>query len=142
MRKTVRNTIPLLIGSILLAAAPAQAERAPRATGEEKLARVLEGRVAGEPVDCVNMRQIRSTRIIDGTAIVYEASGGKLYVNRPESGAESLNDWDVMVTNTHSNRLCDIDVVRLVNRHGGFNTGLVFLGRFVPYTKPKADRGD
>jgi hypothetical protein len=129
------RAIPLLIGSLLLASAPAGAAKP--ATPEAKLAKALEGRTAGDPVDCLNLRDIRSSRIIDRTAILYETAGGKIYVNRPEGGAESLNQWDVLVTDTHSPRLCDIDVVRLYDSSTQFQTGVVFLGEFVPYTKPK-----
>jgi hypothetical protein len=59
--------------------------RRPRSTGaaEAKLAKLLEGRTAGAPVDCINQRLIASSQIIDKTAIVYRMPGGALYVNRP-----------------------------------------------------------
>ena len=123
----------LALASASLLAAPAAAERA---TPEMRLAKALEGRVAGEPVDCLNLRDIRSSRIIDRTAIVYETSGGTLYVNRPEAGAESLDRWDTLVTDTHSSRLCDVDVVKLYDTSAGIQTGFVFLGDFVPYRRP------
>ena len=128
----MRNLISLLVGSVLLASTPVQA--APRLSPEAKLAKEIEGRVAGEPVDCVNLRNIRSSRIIDGTAIVYDA-GSTIYVNRPRAGAESLNDWDVMVNKVYSSRLCSIDVVQTYDSGSRFWTGNVFLGEFVPYRK-------
>jgi hypothetical protein len=120
-----------IIGAVLMAAAPAIAE-----TGEAKLAEALDGRVAGEPVDCLSLRDIRSTRIINDTAILYETAGDTIYVNRPESGANSLDQWDVMVTDTHSSRLCDVDVVKLYDNGLNIQTGFVLLGDFVPYEKP------
>ncbi|MBS0502754.1 MAG: hypothetical protein JSS55_02930 [Proteobacteria bacterium] len=103
---------------------------------EARLDRMLEGRVAGRPVDCINLRDIRSSQIIDGTAIVYQV-GGKLYVNRPRGGASSLDRDDILVTNTVTSQLCSIDVVHLVDRTSRFQTGFVQLGEFVPYAKPK-----
>ncbi len=131
----MRPLIPLLLSTILAASASAQA--APRLDPEAKLARSLEGRVAGEPVDCLNLRNIRASRIIDRTAIVYETSGGTLYVNRPRAGRESLDGWDVLVTDTHSGQLCSIDVVRLYDPGARMQTGVVFLGEFVPYRRPR-----
>lgn len=130
----MHRTLSLLLGATLLAATPAAAA-APRAPDEAKLARTLEGLVPGEPVDCVNLRDVRSTQIIDRTAIVYD-TGRTLYVNRPRGGRESLSDWDVLVTETHSNRLCSIDVVKLYDPGARMLSGLVFLGEFVPYRKP------
>lgn len=130
----MRHALPLLIAGIALAAAPAQALK--RASPEAQLAKALEGRVAGEPVDCVRLTEIRSTRIIDGTAILYEASGGKLYVNRP-NGASTLHRADVMVNRVWGGQLCNAEVVDLYDAGARIPTGFVFLGEFVPYTKPK-----
>ena len=118
------------------AAAPAAAETLAMSKGEAKLARELEGRVAGEPVDCIDLNRIRSSRIIDRTAIVYEV-GQTLYVNRPRGGAESLNDWDVMVLKPFGGRLCSVDTVQLFDNGGRFQRGFVFLGDFIPYRRSK-----
>lgn len=122
-----------LTGSLLLAGAPAMASSP---DGEAKLASALDGRVAGKPTDCLFLRDIRSSRIIDNTAILYETRGGTLYVNRPEAGRESLDQWDTLVTDTHSSRLCDVDVVKLYDTSARMMSGMVFLGDFVPYEKP------
>jgi hypothetical protein len=124
----------LLLLAAATAAVPASARPADRAKGEAELARALEGRVAGEPVDCINLRQVRSSRIIDRTAIVYEA-GGTLYVNRPRSGAGSLTDWDVMVTRPFGSRLCRVDTVQMYSPSARMLSGIVFLGDFVPYKR-------
>lgn len=104
-----------------------------RLTGEQQLAKLLEGRVAGEPVSCIPLHRTSSSRIIDGTAIVYD-SGRTIYVNRPRH-AESLDEDDVMVTRLHTSQLCRLDTVRLHDRsHFSFN-GFVGLEDFVPYRK-------
>lgn len=121
----------IVAGSLIGGAAQAK----PKLTGEEQLAKMLEGRVAGKPVDCISMPQVSSSRVIDKTAIVYD-SGRTLYVQRPKVGAESLDDDDVLVTRLTSSQLCSIDVVQLHQRTGGFWRGFVGLDKFVPYTKP------
>lgn len=122
----------IVAGAVLLAAGTAPA--APRLDPEARLARALEGRVAGEPVDCIQLRNIRSSQIIDDTAILYDA-GGTIYVNRPRAGRESLDRWDTLVTRTHSSQLCSIDVVHLYDFGSRMQTGTVFLGEFVPYRR-------
>lgn len=126
----------LFLAGALIAAVTVPASAAPPTEGEAKLAKLLEGRVAGEPTDCLLLRDVLSSRIIDETAIVYETRGGTLYVNRPDSGRESLDQWDTLVTDTQGSRLCDVDVVRLYDTSTRMTTGLVFLGDFVPYEKP------
>ncbi len=131
--KTILAT--LLAGAALLAAPVANAQRH-RATPEERLAKLLGGRVAGKPVDCISLNMAGSSQVIDGTAIVYQL-GNTLYVNRPRGGAEQLDDNSILVTNTFGSQLCSIDTVRLIDRNSYFPRGFVSLGEFVPYTKPK-----
>lgn len=122
-----------LIGFLAALGAPAMAAEQRSERGEEQLARALEGRVAGEPVDCIASSRIRSTRIINRTAIVYD-TGRTLYVNRP-NGARSLDNWDVLVTKQSTPQLCSIDVVSLYDPGSRMQSGVVFLNEFVPYEK-------
>lgn len=129
----MRSSIPLLVaGALMLSAGAAQAKTDPAA----EIARITDGRTAGEPVDCIQQNQISSSRIINRTAIVYTMNNGTIYVNRPDSGANFLSRGDVLVTDTHSPRLCNIDIVRLVDSGTHTPTGSVGLGQFVPYAKP------
>lgn len=126
--------------SVALLAAPAfaGAPSAP-AAGEAKLARALEGYVAGEPVSCLPLHRARSSEIIDGTAILYR-DGRRLYVNRPEIGASSLRRDQILVTRTFGSELCSIDTVNLVDQGSRSWRGFVGLGKFVPYVKADPSR--
>jgi len=135
MNRIARRTgIALAAAAMALTAAAADAAK-PKLTPEQQLAKALEGRVAGAPVDCIYMPTIRSTQIYDKIAIVYDA-GGTLYVQKPRVGAESLDNDDVLVTRLTSSQLCSIDTVHLVDRTSHFQRGFVGLDKFVPYTKP------
>ena len=125
----MRKLLPLIAGAALLGPA---AQAAP--DREAELARALEGRVAGEPVDCIDLHRVRGSRVITDTAILYE-SGSTIYVNRPRSGASSLNQWDALVTRLPTTRLCSIDAVRLIDPQSRMLTGVVMLGDFVPYRR-------
>ncbi len=134
----MRKFIAAVLAATVLAA-PAAAEAKPRLSPETKLDKMLEGRVAGEPHDCIYLPSIRSTRVIDKTAIVYDA-GRTLWVNRPDGGARSLDDNDILVTKLHSSQLCSIDTVQLRDRSSHFYSGFVALGDFVPYRKIAANQ--
>lgn len=127
MRKTA-----LILAAAAVLAAPAVAAK-PRLSGEEQLAKLLEGREAGKPVSCISLTAANETRVIDRTAIAYRV-GSTWYVNRPRH-AQSLDDDDVLVTRTHSNQLCRLDTVRLHERSGLWFSGFVGLEDFVPYRK-------
>ena len=127
----------LVLAAAATLAVPMAAEA--RQTPQEKLDKLLAGRVAGKPVDCIDTLINRDSTVIDKTAIVY-GSGRTIYVNRPKY-PESLNDDDVLVTRLTSSRLCSVDTVSLHDRTGGWYRGFVGLSEFVPYTKvATADR--
>jgi hypothetical protein len=119
-------------GALILAGTTADAR--PRLTGEEQLAKLLDGRVAGKPVNCITLPYVQSTTVIDKTAIVY-GSGSTIYVQRPRSGASSLDSNDVLVTQLTTSQLCNIDTVQLRDRNGFFFRGFVSLDQFVPYSR-------
>jgi hypothetical protein len=102
-------------------------------TGEEKLAKMLEGRVAGEPERCLPMSASSDMKIIDKTAIVY-GRGKTIYVNRP-SNADSLDDDEILVRTSHTAQVCSLDIVRLVERASMMEVGTIGLNEFVPYRK-------
>ncbi len=127
-----RTFIPLLLAAAAVAVAPAQA--GPRRTPEQQLERAIEGRVAGEPVNCVSLHSVRSSRVIDRTAIIFD-TGSIVYVNRPRAGAESLNRWDAQVVRPFGSRLCSIDTIQMIDPVSGIFSGNIFLGEFVPYRR-------
>lgn len=127
--KTTRLLAAAALAGLLAAPAMAAAQKDP----ESRLAEKLEGRVAGEPVNCIDLNRVRSSTIYDRTAIVFEA-GSTIYVNRPENGAQGLRRNDILVTKPTLNRLCSVDAVQTMDSSGFWN-GAVFLGDFVPYKK-------
>ncbi len=126
-----RSLFAAALATIALATMPAAAQNA---RGEASLDKIVAGRTAGSPVDCINLRDIRSTEIVDDTAIVYRMNNGTLFVNRPGSGS-ILDRDDILVTRTIGTRLCRIDIVNLVDRGSQMPSGSLSLGDFVPYSR-------
>ena len=131
----MRHLIPTLLTAAAVAAAPAAVARE-KLEPEAKLARLLEGRVAGKPQNCIPLAGTSSSQIIDRTAIVYRV-GSTLWVNRPKGGAESLDDDDILVLKTSGSQLCSIDAVERRDRTSHMYAGFVSLGKFVPYKRVK-----
>lgn len=129
------KTVAIAIATTMaLLAAPAMAGKQ-RLTGEEKLARMLEGRVAGEPERCLPMSAASDLRVIDRTALVY-GRGNTIWVNRP-SNADSLDRDDILVRRSHTAQVCNLDIVYTMDQSSRMYTGTVSLGEFVPYRKVK-----
>ncbi|MBD2842955.1 hypothetical protein [Erythrobacter rubeus] len=106
--------------------------------GEEKLAKLLEGRVAGEPVRCIRNRLNGQLRTIEDTAYVY-GRGNTIYVQRTRDPGQ-IDRSNVLVSQQfNGTRLCKLDVVTAVDRLTGLFRGAVFFEDFVPYTRVEED---
>lgn len=128
----MRQTFRILISVLLVGATPALAAPKPYPQGEAKLAKALDGRIAGAPLDCIDPKNVETVEIIDRTAILYRMPGGGLYLNRPSAGAMDL-EWDSTLTSrTIGARLCNHDTMT-ASRFGG--ASFLMLGPFIPYGK-------
>ena len=97
----------------LLAAPAAQADdHAEMTRGEAKLAKLLEGRVAGEPQSCIRTIGSRNLNQIDGTALTYK-DGDTIWVNYTRN-PESIDDFDVMVIDRMLPRLDGLSLVKSI----------------------------
>ena len=105
--------------------------------GEAALHEALGDRVASAPVPCIRARFLGPSRIIDRTAIIYKSAGSRLWVQRPEQGAESLRSGDTIVSRSSIGSLCRTDTADLVDQGTRIRTGFVTFGVFVPYDRPR-----
>jgi hypothetical protein len=114
----------------------AQADVVVQTRGEARLAKLLEGRVAGEPVSCIRALPSQRLQTIDGTAYVY-GSGHTIYVQRTRDPGQ-INDNDALVTNRYNaSQMCQFDLTRTIDPLTGMLTGVVMFEDFVPYTRIK-----
>lgn len=108
--------------------------------GEQELAEMLEGRVAGEPQRCIRSGPGDRMRVIDETAYVY-GRGRTIYVQRTRS-PDRIDDNDTLVSRRFSaSQLCKLDTMTTIDAHTGFFTGVVFFEDFVPYTRVEESDG-
>lgn len=122
--------------ALALLAAPSTAQEAPAelTKGEAKLEQMLEGRVAGEPRQCIRMFGSDDLTTIHGTALVAKR-GDTIWVNRT-AHPRSLNVNDLLVIRKFSgSQLCRLDQITTANRTGNFFNGVIFLEEFVPYRR-------
>lgn len=116
----------------------AEAAAAPVRKGEQRLAKLLEGRVAGEPVRCIRAFRNLPVQTIDRTAYVY-GSGSTIWVQRTRH-PEQIDDGDFLqVLRRDSSKLCRDDQTVQVEAFSGIFSGAVFFEDFVPYTRVKPE---
>jgi hypothetical protein len=104
---------------------------------DPKLAAELEGRVAGKPQSCIRLDQAVGSQVYRD-AIVYREGRNRIWLaDAPGCGSSrGLND-DILVQNVWGSQLCRGDIIRLVERTGGFQSGACSIQKFTPYTKVK-----
>lgn len=127
---------PALAGLATIAALPALGADEPALVneGEAKLAKMLEGRVAGEPVRCIPSRPNMRMRMIDGTAYVF-GDGAKIYVQRT-TRPQDIDRRNALINQRFSGgELCRTDIATTIDPIAGFFTGGVIFEDFVPYTR-------
>jgi hypothetical protein len=97
-------------------------------------------RAVGEPVNCVNIRNIRSTNIVDNSTIDFKMAGGKVYRNSLPYSCPSLKSEDRFSYRTSLSQLCNVDIVRVLHSYGGnLQEGAgCGLGKFQPVEKISA----
>lgn len=133
-----------LAAAMTLGASPTLAEQSDdepteMTKGEKRLAKLLEGRVAGKPQNCINDFRSTNLTVIDDTAYVY-GRGHTIYVQRTRN-PEDIDDGDILVSRRHSSQICRQDIVNTVDRYGGFFSGVVLFEDFIPYTRAKDGEG-
>ncbi|WEK45267.1 MAG: hypothetical protein P0Y56_09485 [Candidatus Andeanibacterium colombiense] len=130
----MRKIIAALALSALALGGASAVQAKDKQTGEEKLAKLLDGRVAGDPQSCIATNRTDGMQVIDKTAIVYK-DGKTIWVNRT-AHPENLDRTDILVIKRFSgSQLCKLDQITTVDQGSGFFTGVVFLQDFVPYKK-------
>jgi hypothetical protein len=98
--------LALATGAAFMAGTAVEAK--PKLTGEEQLAKILEGREAGKPVNCISLFP---------------------------TNADDLDSDDVLVSDIRTSQVCHLDVVRMHDRSGFWYNGFVGLEQFEPYRK-------
>ena len=124
----MRIAIPVLALATLSACSSDQPPRTPPAMVP-----------AGDPVNCIQTRQIRSTVVQDDQTIDFRMTNGQVFRNTLPNRCPGLASADAFSYRTSQAQLCSVDVIRVLNTGGGPRFGATCgLGQFVP-VKPAED---
>ncbi len=128
--------LPILATALCLGAtgAAAREDDAP-SRSEVQIAKALEGRVAGEPRNCLSPQESRMSHNYDG-AVLFRKNSRVTYLNEM-NGCPLLRDGDILKTRLYgSARLCRGDIAVIIDGAGRYEKGACSYGDFVPYEKP------
>ncbi len=100
------------------------------------------------PEDCIVSRSIKDTDIVDDKTILFNMRGGKIYRNNLDHKCRGLKREESFMYETKTGRLCDIDVIKVLDDFSGVTTNGIrpqivgpscFLGKFYPISKEAAE---
>jgi len=94
---------------------------------------------AAAPVgeSCLNLAQIRESKVVDDNTIDFIMRNGRTYRNTLSAKCPSLGFEEAFTYSTSLSQLCSADIIRVVQQGGGPQLGASCgLGKFVPYTPP------
>ena len=117
---------PAVVALVLLAAAAPARDRVPAAAA------------AGPPVSCVNLHQIRETRVRDDRTIDFYLRGGRVYRNTLPQSCPQLGFEERFSYATSLSRLCSVDIITVLRTGPDLSRGASCgLGKFQPVTLAK-----
>jgi hypothetical protein len=118
----------LALGLALLVATPVTAKPVP-----------LPPVITGPPVSCINLRNIRSTDVVDDQTIDFHMSGNQVYRNTLPNRCPQLGFDRAFSYQTSISQLCSVDIITVIVQGSGPMRGpSCGLGQFTPVSfKPK-----
>ena len=128
---------------LLMAGALGACSTAPQpgrtAEAEAHLDKVLAGKAAGKPINCLPHYRANDMVVIDDNTVVFK-DGRTAYRNDFQGGACSNlgSGFYALVTRTSGGLgLCRGDIAQILDTSSGMTVGSCVLGDFVPYTPPR-----
>jgi hypothetical protein len=89
--------------------------------------------VTGPPVNCVNIRNIRSTKVIDDQTIDFHMSGNQIFRNTLPNRCPQLGFEQAFSYQTSISQLCSVDIITVIVQGSGPRRGASCgLGKFTP----------
>ncbi len=122
----MRTAVPVLLPSVLLPLALGACAQKPPAAAQTMIP-------AGDPQTCVQISQIRSTRVIDDQTIDFRMRNGTVLRNTLPNRCPGLGFERAFSYRTSIPQLCNVDIITVVVQGGGPQIGASCgLGQFVP----------
>lgn len=93
---------------------------------------VPEATPIGDAINCVNLRNIQSTRVHGDSTIDFHMGGGKVYRNTLPNSCPSLGFEERFLYKTSLSQLCSVDIITVLQSPGLSQGASCGLGKFQP----------
>ena len=127
MTKKLLIAVPLIATAAALSFAARSEEADERPASKAPPVEVL-----GEPVDCITISRIRTTRVHDDYTIDFELPGKEIYRNTLPNRCPQLGFEESFAYEANTGQLCSIDMISVIQRGAAGRGPRCSLGKFVP----------
>jgi hypothetical protein len=130
--------LPVMLGLGMLAACTtAPPPMARSAEGQQDYERLIAGKVAGAPMQCLQSRDMNDMTVIDESTVAY-GRGSRVYISHMQGPCNGLGGTAAMVTRSFgAAESCRGDIVQMVEPTTHTEVGSCIFGEFTPYTLPR-----
>ena len=102
----------------------------------DKAQRLLGGKVAGPPMDCISTINANDMTWLDPSTVAFKRGSNLVYVSHFNGGCDNYNDRYALVTRQVTGQLCRGDIAQLVDPVAHYAAGSCVFGPFIPYRTP------
>ncbi len=103
---------------------------------EDKLIKALEKyETTGKIENCIRVRSINHTRVIDDYNIFFIMNGKKAYLNTMKHRCSRLGFEKSFSYKVQTSQLCNVDIITVFDSSGGIQGPSCGLGKFTEYIK-------
>lgn len=121
----------LIIPALLIGGcAPVQ----PRDEPDVELARLVQGRAAGETRTCVPISEVQSLTVVDSRTLIYDR-GDTIWVNRLRAECPGLDTSATLIVEPSTGQYCRGDRFRELEWSAAIPGPYCFLGDFTAYRR-------
>ncbi|MEO7654173.1 MAG: DUF6491 family protein [Sphingomicrobium sp.] len=127
-----------LAGAGLAACSTATEPPVRSADDQAKYLKLIDGKVAGAPMNCLASYNANDMRVIDDQTIVFRDSGKRVYVANLNGSCNNLGQpgFALVTRQPGGSGMCSGDIATVVQTSSGITAGSCVIGSFTPYTKP------
>ena len=91
---------------------------------------------SGDPVNCISLSNIRSTKVVDGSTVDFTMNGNRVFRNHLPNACPGLSFDQSFAYAPTNNQLCNVDTITVIRQGGGPMRGATCgLGQFTPMKK-------
>jgi Family of unknown function (DUF6491) len=100
------------------------------------------GKPIGEPVSCLQMRDIERVEAVNKYVAFVHARSNKVYRTDFPGGCSGLKRDDAFSIRTTIAQYCRGDIIQTFDPVSGFSSGACTFGSFTPYELPAKDKAE